>query len=245
VTATLGPMRAQTKTELTLLARNGEQVLLALGIPVVLLVFFSLVDVLPTDTAEPVEFLAPGILALAIMSTAMVGLGIATGFERMYGVLKRLGSTPLSRGGLLAAKTATVVVVEAIQLAVLIPISYALGWRADSSGWIAALGAIVLGTVAFAGIGLALAGRLPGLVNLAAQNGIYLVLLLLGGMVVPLGKLPEPLRTIARLLPSTALSEGLHGALGAGGSVPAHAWVVLIVWAVAAPLTAARLFRWE
>jgi ABC-2 type transport system permease protein len=245
VTVALGPTRAQTKSELRLLARNGEQLLLSLGIPIVLLVFFSVVDVLPTDTADPVEFLAPGVLALAVMSTAMVGLGIATGFERMYGVLKRLGSTPLSRPALLAAKTTTVVVVEAVQVAVLVPIAVALGWRAHGAGWVAALGAIVLGTIAFAGIGLALAGRLPGLVNLAALNGIYLVLLLLGGMVVPLDKLPAPLRAFARLLPSTALSEALHGALGVAGSVPARSWVVLTVWAMLAPVTAARLFRWE
>jgi ABC-2 type transport system permease protein len=245
VTATLAPVRAQTKAELKLLVRNGEQVLLTLGIPVVLLVFFSLVDVLPTDTADPVDFLAPGVLALAIMSTAMVGLGIATGFERMYGVLKRLGSTPLSRAGLLSAKTITMIVVEAVQLAVLIPIAYALGWRPHGGGWLAALAAIVVGTIAFAGIGLAIAGRLPGLVNLAAQNGIYLVLLLLGGMVVPLGKLPGPLRTGARLLPSTALSEALRGALGPAGSVPTRSWIVLAVWAVVAPAAAARFFRWE
>lgn len=239
------PMRAQTKAELRLLARNGEQVLLTLGIPILLLVFFSLVDILPTDTAEPVDFLAPGVLALAVMSTAMVGLGIATGFERMYGVLKRLGTTPLSRRGLLTAKTTTTIVVEVVQLAVLVPIAYALGWRADGGGWLAALAAIVIGTIAFASVGLAIAGRLPGLVNLAAQNGIYLLLLLLGGMVVPLGKLPSALRAVARLLPSTALSEALHGALGTGSSVPTHAWVVLAVWAVVAPAVAARTFRWE
>src|SRR5882762_9266169 len=111
---------AQTRVELTLTLRRGESVLLALGIPVLLLGFFSIVDVLPTGRRHPVDFLAPGVLALAVLSTAMVGLGIATGFERQYGVLKRLGTTPLGRPRLLAAKTASVVVIEAVQFAVLI-----------------------------------------------------------------------------------------------------------------------------
>src|SRR2546421_4721968 len=108
--------------------RRGESVLLALGIPVGLLAFFSVVDVLPTPTRHPVDFLAPGILALAVMSTAMVSLGIATGFEREYGVLKRLGSTPLGRPRLLAAKTTAILGVELVQLIVLVPVALLLGW---------------------------------------------------------------------------------------------------------------------
>ena len=235
---------AQTRVELTLTARRGESLLLTLGIPVLLLLFFSLVDVLPTGTEDPVDFLAPGILALAVMSTAMVGLGIATGFERQYGVLKRLGATPLGRPALLAAKTTGVVLVEAVQFAVIIALALALGWRAGG-GWPAALLAVLLGTIAFAGIGLAMAGRLRGEVNLAAANGLYLVLLLLGGMIIPIDELPGALQVVARALPSGALSDALHGSLTAGASVPARAWLVLVIWAVAAPLAAARTFQWE
>jgi hypothetical protein len=129
----------QVRAELQLVARNGEQLLLTLGIPVMLLVFFSLVDVLPTGTDDPIDFLAPGVLALAVMSTAMVSLGIATGFERTYLVLKRLGATPLGRGRLIAAKIVAVVVVEMVQFAVLVPVSYALGWNPDSPNWAVAL----------------------------------------------------------------------------------------------------------
>ena len=235
---------AQTRVELTLTARRGESILLTLGIPVLLLLFFSLVDVLPTGTDDPVDFLAPGILALAVMSTAMVGLGIATGFERQYGVLKRLGATPLGRPALLAAKTTGVVAVEVVQFAVLIALAVALGWR-PGSGWPVAIAAVVLGTIAFAGIGLAMAGTLRGEVNLAAANGLYLVLLLLGGVVIPIDELPTGLQVVARALPSVALSDALHGSLTAGASVPGRAWLVLILWAVAAPLVAALTFRWE
>ena len=121
---------AQTRTELTLGLRQGEQLLVSLGIPLLVLVFFSLVDVLPIPDGfdEPVDFLTPGVLALAVMSSAMVSLGIGTGFERQYGVLKRLGASPLPRSGLLAGKVGALLTVEATQLVVLGAVGLALGW---------------------------------------------------------------------------------------------------------------------
>ena len=137
----MSAFRSQLRTELQLVARNGEQLLLTLGIPVLLLVFFSLVDVLPTGTDDPIDFLAPGVLALAVMSTAMVSLGIGTGFERSYHVLKRLGATPLGRGRLIAAKICSVAVVELAQFAILVPVAYLLGWSPGTTNWFAATGA--------------------------------------------------------------------------------------------------------
>lgn len=243
------PLAAQIRAETFMTLRRGETLLLTLGIPVVFLVFFSTVHVVPTGTPHLVTFFVPGILSLAVMSTAMVALGIATGFERGYGVLKRLGATPLGRPRLLAAKIATILAVEIVQAAVLVPIGYGLGWHPGGAGAGPAigqaLGVALLATVAFGGLGLLLAGVLRAEVNLAASNALYLVFLLLGGMVVPLAKLPGALGTLARGLPPAALSQGLHASLGSGATVPLHCWVVLVVWAVAAPLAAALTFRWE
>jgi ABC-2 type transport system permease protein len=227
--------------------RRGETLLLTVGIPVVFLLFFSSVHVVSTPHQKAVDFFVPGILALAVMSTAMVSLGIATGFERGYGVLKRLGSTPLGRPRLLGAKIATIVVVEIIQAAVLVGVGYALGWHPGASGVGAggAVASVLLATAAFAGIGLLMAGVLKAEVNLAAANGLYLVLLLLGGMVVPIAKLPRGVAEVAKLLPADALSAGLHAALGSGVAVPTLSWVVLAVWAVGGPMAAALTFRWE
>jgi ABC-2 type transport system permease protein len=236
------PLVAQLRLELTLLARNGESLLLTLGIPILLLVFFANVDVLPID-GEPIDFLAPGVLALAVLSTSLVNLAIATGFEREYGVLKRLGATPLGRPRLLIAKTLAILVVQVVQIAVLWLIALALGWDPDPR-W-GFLAAVALGTMACAGLGLCLAGSLKALVTLAAANGLYLVLLLLSGMVIPLDELPGPARAVARGLPSGALAEAVRGTLTAGVTVPGRAWAVLAVWAIAAPLLATRCFRWE
>jgi ABC-2 type transport system permease protein len=239
------PLVAQLRSELRIVARNGEQLLLTLVIPVMLLVFFSLVDVLPTGTDDPVDFLAPGVLALAVMSSAMVSLGIATGFERSYKVLKRLGATPLGRPRWLAAKTLSIVAVQIVQLVVLLGVAALLGWRPDGPRWAGALAAVALGTLAFAGIGLTIAGRLRAEINLAAQNGLYLVLLLLGGMVIPLDELPGPLADAAGLLPSAALADVLRESLAGTGVDPGRSWIVLVVWAALAPVVAARSFRWE
>lgn len=241
-------LAAQTRAEVFMTLRRGETLLLTLGIPVVFLLFFSSVHVVSTPHSTPVDFFVPGILALAVMSTAMVSLGIATGFERGYGVLKRLGATPLGRPRLLGAKIATIVVVELLQAAVLVAVGFGLGWNPDphgsgSAG--AAVVAVLLATAAFGGIGLFMAGVLKAEVNLAAANGLYLVLLLLGGMVVPIAKLPGGVASVAKLLPAEALSAALHATLGRGSAVPTLSWVVLAVWAVAAPAAAALSFRWE
>lgn len=236
-------LRAQAAAEIRLTLERGETLLVTVGIPVFLLVFFSEVHVLPTGTRHPVDFLAPGVLALAVMSTAMVSLGIATGFERSYGVLKRLGATPLGRPRLLAAKILSVLGVEVIQVAVLVGVAAALGWRPHPAAGLAVV-AELLATVAFAGIGLAMAGALRAEVNLALANAVYVVLLLIGGVIFPLAKLGG-FATVARLLPTAALSDALHPTLGAGTAAPLEAWVVLVVWAVAAPAVAALTFRWE
>jgi ABC-2 type transport system permease protein len=239
-------LRAQTGAELRLTLRRGDAVLLTIAIPVGLLVFFSIVDVLPkpAGVTDSVDFLAPGVLALAVMSTSMVSLGIATGFERQHGVLKRLGATPLGRPRLLGAKIVSVAAIETLQVILIVVTALLLGW--DPGGPVAAaIPAILLATVAFSGLGLLLAGLLRAEVTLAAANGLYLLLLLLGGMIFPLAKLPGGLRALAEGLPAGALSDALHGALTAGASVPVRAWIVLAVWAVALPLLAARTFRWE
>ena len=239
-------LAAQTRVEVALTLRRGESVLLTLGIPVALLVFLSAADVLPLPDGidDPVDFLFPGILALAVLSAAMVGPAIATGFERQYGVLARLGTTPLGRPALVAAKTISVVAVQVVQVVALTLVALALGWRAGDLRAGAAVLAVLVATVAFTGAGLLLGGTLPGLTTLAAANGLYVVLLLVSGMVFPLDELPSAVQEVARLLPSGALAELLRGAL-TGGDLPGRAWAVLAGWAVVMPLLASRCFRWR
>lgn len=234
---------AQTRAELTLAARRGESLLVTIAIPLAILVFFTRVDAVATDLDEPVDFLVPGVLALAVMATAMVSLGINTGYERHYGVLKRLGATPLGRPGLLAGKTLGVLAVELVQLALVVLTAWALGWSLTPRLLPAAV-VLLVGTVAFAGLGLLLAGTLRAEVNLAVANGLFLVLLFLGGMAYPLDRLPEGLEVVARSLPAAALAETVRGVLDPDG-FPVGSAFVLLAWAILLPVAAARTFRWE
>lgn len=233
------------RAELRISLRNGEQLLVALLIPLGVLLFFSNVSIFEADLADPVQVVAPACLALAVMSSSMVSLGIATGFDRHYGVLKRLGATPLSRRGWLAAKVGVVATVEAIQWSVLVPVALALGWSPDAGGWATAVGGAILGTFAFAGIGLLLAGTLPGLVNLAACNGLYLALLMTGNMVIGVDRLPGVVESVARVLPAAPLSDLLIAGLDPARSAHPASWPVLAVWAFAMPAAATRWFRWD
>jgi ABC-2 type transport system permease protein len=236
---------AQTRLELRLALRRGESVLVTLIIPPALLLFFGLVDLMPVPADRRAEYLVPGILALAIMSTAMVSTGIATAFERYYKVLKRLGVSPLPRVGLLTAKILSVLVIEVVQTVLIVGVAgLLLGWRPGIVP-VALPVALLLGTAAFGGLGLLMAGALRAEATLAVANGLYLLFLLLGGIVFPISHLGPWLAGPAALLPSTALAETLRSALGASGTVSGWSWLILTIWAVAAPLAAALTFRWE
>lgn len=237
-------LASQLRTELVLSVRQGEQVLVSIGIPVIVLGFFSSVDILPVGVDKPVDFVAPGVLALAIMSTALVSLGISTGFDRHYGVLKRLGASPLGRPRWITAKVLLVLLIEVIQWTILIVVGLGLGWSAQGN-WAEAVAAGILGTAAFAGIGLLMAGTLPGLLNMAATNGLYLLLLLSGGMVLPIDHLPGPLAASSRLMPAAPLTEIISGAFGAQQAAGTSAWLTLAAWAVLAPLAAVLSFKWD
>jgi ABC-2 type transport system permease protein len=234
---------AQIRIEVLLTLRRGESVLATLGIPVGVLVFFSTVEVVDTGFEESVDFLAPGVLCLAVIATAMVSLGIATGFERRYGVLKRLGSTPLSRAGLITAKTAAIVVVEALQVAVIVGVAALLGWS-PSARLVGASGVLVLGTVAFAGIGLWMAGALKAELTLALTNLFYVAFILVGGIAVPLERLPGWLEAVAKITPAAELVAAVRATV-LGAPMPGWAIGGLVAWAVVAPTLAAVTFRWE
>jgi len=236
-------VRAQTQMELRLLLRNGEQLLLTIVIPTLLLLVFAKAPI--ADLPKPrVDFLVPGVLALAVMSTAFTGQAIATGFERRYGVLRRLGTTPLSRTGLLAAKTTAVLAVEVLQVGLLVVVGLALGWSPHGSAAKAVL-LLVLGTIAFSALGLLMAGTLRAEATLAGANLVYLLLLVLGGVAFPLSDFSSGVRHVLELLPIAALTDGLRAALSTSASVPLHDVVTLCVWALVTGVLAARLFRWE
>ncbi|HEX2904294.1 MAG TPA: ABC transporter permease [Jatrophihabitans sp.] len=235
---------AQTRMELRLLLRNGEQVGLTLIIPLLLEFFFNLPLLYSLDTPRRIDFVVPSVLALAVMSASFTGLAIGTGFERKYAVLKRLGATALPRRILVAGKTCAVLILQVLQAALVCTFGFVLGWHPAGTGLWAAL-LIVLGTFAFGGLGLLLAGTVRAEITLAAANLIWLILLFAGGIAIPLSRYPGAAADVLRYLPSAALSDGLHQVLQHGGGAPVRPVLTLLVWAAVGLPAAARFFRWE
>jgi len=241
---------AMTAMELRLTLRRGENLFATIVIPTIVLLLFSSLSILPLDGSRAVDFLLPGSIALGIIATCLVSLGISTAYDRSYGVLKRLGGSPLSRGELVIARLLTVLVVEAFQIALLVAVAWLLlGWRpgAETSPLLA-VAAVLLGTGAFAGLGLLMAGTLRAETVLALANLLFLGFLVVGGVILPVDHLPGPLAAIGAALPAAPLSELLRIALGtpsAAGDAIATPLILLAAWALVALGAAAATFRWE
>jgi ABC-2 type transport system permease protein len=226
---------AQIRAELIMTSRRGENLLVTIVFPVFLLIALRSFFDMPMDT------LLPGVLTAAVMSSGMVSLGIATGYDRYYGVLKRLGSSPLPRWGLLVAKIVALLVVLAVQVVLLLALAAAFyGWRPGGAFW-AVVPILLLGTVAFASLGMFMAGALRAEATLAAANGLFLFLLLFGGV---FASLPGVAGVISNLLPSAALAGSLNGALR-GDGVPTGSILILVVWVAIFLVAAAVTFKWE
>jgi ABC-2 type transport system permease protein len=235
----------QVRYELLLTLRRGENILVTLIVPVLLLIFFASLNIIPATNGSSVNFLLPGILALAIIAAGMVNLGIATAYERYYGVLKRLGSSPLSRGGLIIAKVISILILEVIQVLLLVGVAIVLYKWQPSGSTLLALAVIALGTVTFSALGLAMAGALRAELTLAGTNALFLLFLLIGDGILPLDHLPTPLADLAQILPAAALTDALRAAMTNGAAFPTSPLIVLALWAVVILAVAMRTFKWE
>nr|HET7278677.1 ABC transporter permease [Dermatophilaceae bacterium] len=247
MTAAAAPPRqrvlAQARFETATLLRNGEQLLVSVVLPALALAGLAYSSAPSLGAGRRIDLAVPGVLALAVVSTAFTGQAIATGFDRRYGVLRLLGITPLGRGGLLGGKALAVLAVVAAQYAVLAALGLALGWQPRPAGIPAALVTALLGTWAFVALALTLAGTLRAEAVLALANLVWVLLLALG-VLVPTARLPHALGVAARILPSGALGDGLREAF-VHGTPPLSQWLVLVLWGVGGTLAARRWFRWS
>lgn len=233
---------AQAGFEARAVLRNGEQLLLTLVLPVLAMLFLARSDAIRVDSSDRIAVVAPGVIAMAVLSTAFTSQAIATGFDRRGGVLRLLATTPLGRGGLIAGKVLAVLAIEAGQVLLLGGLAAGLGWRPTGIAGAALL--LALGTAAFVCLGLLIAGVLRAEAVLPVANLVWVLLLTGGAVLLPADQLPAGLATVARLLPSGALGEGLREVLASGG-LPLGALGVLAAWTVVGGALAARYFRWE
>jgi ABC-2 type transport system permease protein len=223
--------------------RNGEQLLLALVIPLLALIGGTLVSVV--DLPEPrVDAVVPGVVVLAVLSTAFTSQAITTGFDRRYGVLKRLAAAGVGRAQLIAGKCAATLAVIAGQFVILGGTGLLLGWRpAGSPLWVLAI--TLLGTAAFIGLALLLGGTLRAEAVLAVSNLLWLMFVLVGGVIVPLDQSPAALRTIGELTPAGAMSQALRAVMQDGTAPPAFNILILVAWIVVGWAATLRWFRWQ
>jgi ABC-2 type transport system permease protein len=234
---------AQAGFDARSMLRNGEQLVLTVVLPVLVLVGLSHTSVVDLGPGRRVDLATPGVLALAVISTAFTGQAIGTGFDRRAGLLRLLGTTPLGRGGLIAGRVLAVLAVEFVQLTLLAGVGLALGWRPDPAGVLPAAVAVISGTAAFVTLGLLLAGTVRAEAVLAVANLVWVLLLAGGGVVLTADRL-GPIGPIVGWLPSGALGDALRSALGSG-AWPLADLAVLLGWAALAGAAAIRWFRWD
>jgi len=234
----------QGKYESLTMLRNGEQLILAVVLPLLALVGLTVTPFLDGLGSSRINVAVPGILALCAMSTAFTGQGIATGFDRRYGVLRFLSTTPLGRPGLIAGKVLAVLAVLTVQLAVVTAVALPLGWRPPAEAWLPGLALLVLGAAAFTALGLLVAGTVRPEATLAITNLLWILLGSLGGIVIPAERLPAAAQAIVHYLPSGALGEALRTAFLHGTINPVAA-LILLLWTLIAGAAAIRWFKWN
>ena len=234
----------QGKYEALTMLRNGEQLILAVVLPLLALVGLTVTPFLDAMGSSRINVAVPGILALCAMSTAFTGQGIATGFDRRYGVLRFLSTTPLGRGGLIAGKVLAVLAVLCVQVVVVGAAALALGWQPTAAGWLPGLALLALGAAAFTALGLLVAGTVRPEATLAITNLLWILLGAMGGIVIPAERLPAAAQAVVHFLPSGALGESMRAAF-LGGAVNGGAALILLLWTVLAGAAAIRWFKWN
>lgn len=235
---------AQARFEAVGLLRHGEQFLVSMVLPALALVALVITDVPDLGSGRRIDLATAGVLGLGVISTAFTGQAIMLGYERRYGVLRMLGTTPLGRGGLLLGKGCAVLIVAGSQILVLGTLAYVLGWRPPLLGLFPALVVIMFGIAAFICLAVVLGGSLRAEGVLALANLIWVLLLAGGGVIIPADELPGGIGQLVAFLPSAALGDGLRTALVDGGL----AWgsvLILAVWTAAGAVAATRLLRWS
>lgn len=238
-------IRAQAIFEGRTLLTNGEQLLVSLVLPALALVGLAVSSSPQLGAGRRIDLALPSVLALAVVSTAFTGQAIVTGFDRRYGVLRLLGTTPLGRSGLLAGKSIAVLTVVAAQTVFLSVLGLAFGWHPHLAGVAIAIFLVILGSGVWVALALALSGVLRAEATLAVANLIWVLLAAVGGLLVPTDRFPEGVAAVVRLLPSGALGDGLRAALTEHDTAVIGPVLVLMVWGVLGSLAVTRFFRWS
>lgn len=227
--------------ETRLLLRNGEQLLLTVLIPLILLLAMTETAFVPIDGPR-INTAYPVVLTVSIIATCFTSLAIATGFERRSAAMVYLATTPLRRGELLLGKALATIAVTIVSTGIVTIAAAFLGWRPSGTAPLA-IAVIALGMACFAAWGLAVASAFRAEAVLAIANALFLLLIIFGGVIVPASSLP--LGGVIAILPSSALADSLRATIGTGSTPPVSTIITLVIWAVVGAIIARVRFAWQ
>jgi len=234
--------------------RRPVGLIVAVGIPTVLLVIFGSIPgtTRPTQALGGISFFnlyAPTLLVFVLIAVGLTTLPQQLSAYRQQGVLRRISTTPAHPSWLLAAQTTVNLILAVIGLGILLgvgAVAYGMALPHDPGGYLVCFVALVLTAAATIALGLlvaAVAGS-PQIAQ-ALTAVLFYPLAFFSGLYVPLQEIHSQVITdISKVLPTGAGFNAVHAAFG-GHSAGAEPLLVLAAWAIGGSLLAARLFRWE
>lgn len=226
--------------QLRLLGRDRQLLFWNIGLFLILQVIF--LGPLSGGNPSVQVTLAAGLVTTQIMANALFSIGVGLSSARERGVFRRYAVTPAPRGlAVASAIGARVILVCAAALlqVVIARAVFDVPWTGGVASW---MSTIVAGTLAFAGIGFAIAAlaRAPHVANTTA-NLVFIPMLALGGTALPASMMPDAWARIHWILPTATIFEGLLGAFIRGetavDNLPRLAYLglwALVTWACAA-----------
>lgn len=217
-------LQLQVRLDARLWLRNGEQLLLIVGLPLLGLLFgIDRVHVLGITEDD----FAVGVIGAAVFASAFTGQAILTAFDRRSGALVVLGSGPLGRSGLLLARSLLSFIIALAQCLLLVLVAIAMGVPAAALQRVAWN---LLAVPVYVGMALAMAGTMRAERVLATANLVVVIATMFGGFFTAA-------TGVATLLPTAAIT-----ALSGHALLPALS--VLSAWGVAGWLIVLRRFNW-
>ncbi|KXB52186.1 multidrug ABC transporter permease [Corynebacterium sp. HMSC077D10] len=238
-------LKAQGAIESKLLLRHGEQQLLSIVIPIMLLIggarLGDAVSLPGSAQANGLDELFPMVLAVAATSAGFTGQAISLAFDRRYGALKRTGASGVPAWAIIGGKIIGVASMVLVQVVVLGLTAYLVGFRTSPGGVLLAAVTLVFGVAAFTALGLILGGTMSSELVLALANLVWFLLLGVVGWAMYSTGLGH--NGVFTLVPTVALAGGLTDAFR--GEIPLFQILVLVGWAVAASAIAVKWFRFD
>jgi ABC-2 type transport system permease protein len=208
------------------------------------------VIVRPVTTQEVsfIDFFVPGVLAMSIMNSGIIGLSTSFVTYRERGILRRIKVTPFPLSSFVLAKVLAQMIQIVLQALILVGLGLMLFGLNVRGNPVLILGIVIAGSLAFLAIGFAISSVARN-AEIAASyaNLITFPMLFLSGVFFPVDSVPDWLQPLLKVLPLAYLVDALRQLMTLGRGLPAI-WTDLAVLAATFAvgiIFAVRFFRWD